>query len=665
MIALNRFVLPPWGWLSLLFVLPGGAFALGTNSWVNIGSGLWRESANWSSNQPPNTNFSHVLINNPASKVVTIDALTENTNLVVTNLIVSALSGSTNTLSLVDLTTNRPLEIWRTLTVESGGAVDISNSGIRFNGGAGISFFDLAAGSAVLNSGSILCNGASARLGRSNGREGRLTILGGRMLAGLVQLGSATGSQGTLNVAGGVFESSSLFTAGFSPGSTGSVWLSAGALIVTNDLCYIGQSGFGEMAQSGGSATFTFLTVGNNADGILHLNNGLLTIRPRTTNDLFRVGNLGHGEVHISGGTNLVLGEFHVADTDIGSGLVSITGGRLIATNDLTAIGRHGVGQMTISNASVQLTNTSVGRHDGSFGYLTVQTNGLLTLIQDLSIGRFSNSVGSVLIDGGTLSLPNDNIWVGREGLGDLTISNGTVQAKSIFVALSTDPTNMPSGTLSLVGGQIFISSDFVVGTEAFSTGHVSVAGGQLIATNTAASASLIIPSGTFTINGGSLIVDRIFLTNSSSELNIVGGTLQAKYMTVSNGLPFVVGDGVQPAKLNLLGGNFFFANGLVISSNASVEGCGTIVGNITNHGTLATNCPPTIAFTAINRVANSVSLSFSTVSNLTHVLEYKNQLNEANWTPLLPAFLGNGSVMTKVDSTASVPSRCYRIRAQ
>ena len=49
-------------------------------------------------------------------------------------------------------------------------------------------------------------------------------------------------------------------------------------------------------------------------------------------------------------------------------------GGQLIATKDITAIGRYGPGQLTVSNASVWLTNVSVGRHSASTGTLNVQS---------------------------------------------------------------------------------------------------------------------------------------------------------------------------------------------------------------------------------------------------------------------------------------------------
>ena len=80
---------------------------------------------------------------------------------------------------------------------------------------------------------------------------------------------------------------------------------------------------------------------------------------------------------------------------------LSITGGQFFATNDLAAIGRHGIGIMTVSNAIVVLTNTSVGRHLASAGTLNVAANAELSLIADLSLGRLTGSSGQVFVHGG------------------------------------------------------------------------------------------------------------------------------------------------------------------------------------------------------------------------------------------------------------------------
>src|SRR5207253_11094643 len=118
---------------------------------------------------------------------------------------------------------------------------------------------------------------------------------------------------------------------------------------------------------------------------------------------------------------------------------------------------------------------------------------------------------------------------------------------------------------------------------------------------NPAGSAIVEIPSGTMTFNGGTLAADNLFLTNSAGRLIFNGGILLSRGTTVSNAMPFIVGDGTNAATFQLLGGTHYFANRLTISSNAVLSGCGTIIGPIINHGTIATNCgvvsgPPSIA---------------------------------------------------------------------
>jgi hypothetical protein len=144
------------------------------------------------------------------------------------------------------------------------------------------------------------------------------------------------------------------------------------------------------------------------------------------------------------------------------------------------------------------------------------------------------------------------------------------------------------------------------------------------------------------------------------------GGVLQARNMTVSNGAPFVVGDGTDPATLELQGGTFFFANGLVISNNATVTGCGTILGTISNFGSLATNCGPTgVVITAVKRTGTTATVFFTTLTGSNHVLEYKNALTDNAWTAILPGVIGAGSVASEVDTNATVPRRFYRILVQ
>src|SRR5207244_6481076 len=116
--------------------------------------------------------------------------------------------------------------------------------------------------------------------------------------------------------------------------------------------------------------------------------------------------------------------------------------------------------------------------------------------------------------------------------------------------------------------------------------------------------------------NRGTVLVDNLLLTNNTGQFVFNGGTLQARSAGISNGTPFVVGDGVHSATLQLLGGTYSFANGLVISSKATVTGCGTIVGTISNSGTLATNCPSAgVTITAITKSGGTAAVYFTTVA--------------------------------------------------
>ncbi len=666
----------PFILFSILLGTASGGFCATTNLWTNSVSGLWRDGTNWSSNQPPDSTFNFILITNAGSKTVTIDSATAAANLAIRRLTVSAPGDALNTLQLTDLDTNQPLQLSSTLTVGPGGVINVSNSAVSIDGTLG-GLLNVTAGSVNLGGGLIDCSTVTiTKIGNANGSSGTLILNGGTMLAQQLKFGAAVGSQGALNQSNGLLNCSSLVSLGDSLNSTGIVFLAGGQLIATNDITKVGNIGCGQMTIAGGSANFAFLNLGENAGsaGTLLVTGGLLVLTPRTTNDWLGVGNFGNGQLTICGGTNLLLSALHVADNISSTGIVSVTGGQLTVTNALCAIGRYGVGQMTISNATVLTADISVGRHDGAIGTLTLQTNAVLTQLDDLSVARFANSVGHVVMTGGVLSLANSDIRVGRGGSGDMTLSNGTARALSGLVAVSTvEPeansgllvTNAPIGTLTIAGGVLELSSNLLVGTASISTGQVVVAGGSLAVGGGASPGYLSIASGSCSLSRGSIATDNLFLTNNTGQFVFNAGTLQAKNMTVSNSFPFVVGDGIEPATLQLQGGIYSFADGLVVASNAVITGCGTIRGSITNYGVIATNCQPAISITSIAKTGPSVTLSFTTVNGSNHVVEYNNAVGTTNWTAILPGVIGNGGVMAETDTNATSPSRFYRIHLQ
>jgi len=374
------------------------------------------------------------------------------------------------------------------------------------------------------------------------------------------------------------------------------------------------------------------------------------------------------GTVRINGGLLSLSSELSIGDGIQGTGLVEVLGGQVRVANNqtnITRVGDQGVGQLVVSNASARIGNVSVARHDGARGTLIVQSNGLVQLTDDLSIGRFSGATGEVLVAGGRLEVVDNQIWVGREGLGRLTVSSGLVQAQGLEVA--TVATNTAFGTVMLIGGSLVVSSNLLAGSESNSTAEMVVSGGVLIVTNSTVSALFDFRRGVFTMEGGTMTVDRLLVTNSAAQFVVNGGAIRTRGTRVSNGRPFVVGDGTKPAVFELLGGTHSFSDGLVISSNATLKGCGTIVGNIVNHGTLATNCsavPTRPVIVNVGRAGNAVRFSFDSENGFAYTVEYKTVLNDPSWT-VLRTETGTGSSVSITNTIGPEPTRSYRVRVQ
>jgi hypothetical protein len=525
--------------------------------WTNSASGLWQDGINWSGHTAPDIT-AFIQITNDVTKTVTVDALTPSTNLTVQMLTLNAPPGATNTLLLSNAGTNNPLIFQTGLELQSGAALQITNSalGVQLtNDHVNID------GSLTLDSGFIDFGDTSVttRVGRAT--SGVLTINGGLMSVGIMTVGGLTNS-------------------------TGNTIVNGGTLLV------------------GG-----LLSVGRN---------------PTTV------------------------------------GTFSLLGGQLNVSNDDTRIGDESNGYMTISNATAVVTNLQVGRDPLSAGTLTLGDGGLVQSLSDVEIGRFGGSTGLVQVVGGHLDVTMNKIFVGRGGMGELDLSNGLIQASSLLVAADTTNSVGAFGTLVVAGGASVLSSSLVVGSTTYSTGQVFVAGGSLTLSNAGGAAFLAVPSGTLTMSSGSVTADILLLTNAAGQFTFAGGTVDTRNTTVANGLPFVIGNGTSPATLHLSGGVHSFANGLVISANASLTGCGTVLGTIVNHGTIATNCGPTITF--VSHAGTTSTISVPSTSGKSYTLEYKNALSDTGWTSIVPAAPGTGAALILQDVTASGSKRFYRV---
>ncbi len=325
--------------------------------------------------------------------------------------------------------------------------------------------------------------------------------------------------------------------------------------------------------------------VGNTHAGSLTVSNNSFFSTP-----ILRVGDLLSGNATFVNSTGM-LKRLLLAQGSGQTGTVSIIGGEFIATNSASLsgsiIGDRGYGQMTVSNAFVSLDRTSIGNF--SRGSLTVQSGTLTPGNTSLGLNTNLSGIngdGFLVVNGGRVSMPE--LHVGVLAAGTVTVAGGSLSNAVVSVAENPGA----SGTLNILGGIHLISSFLSVGSSnAF--GQISINGGVLAIANVRESGLLDIDNGTCTIDGGSLSIDNLSISGASSHLIVNGGTTTIKKSTVSNGLPFVVGNGVSTAQLNLSEGTHTFADGLNISPNGVVTaGCATINGPITNNGTFVANCP-------------------------------------------------------------------------
>ncbi len=328
----------------------------------------------------------------------------------------------------------------------------------------------------------------------------------------------------------------------------------------------------------------------------------------------------------------------------------------------------------------------SVGSNNGTTESLVRVLAGGLFLMSDTATGNFddfslripnSTTVGArgrMLVDGGTVTnlapatigghwQGNQNNAANTEGVVVLTgngrwVNLGTVLVGGI-VRLHSNATeenaanyNKVFGTLTQSNGYFRAASTLYV-AEGASQGTVTVLGGDFHVTNVSATATMHVGSmvtsvttmpgkGTLRIAGGHVVADRLFAVNGEGYSTFLyeSGALSLRESTLDLGIPLTVGDGVQPAVLNLLGGTHSSAYGYVINTNAtlSVGGTGAISSAaVTGDVTLRENARLAFKFNAGGQdalaVTGTVTLPESATLELTSL-----DGSTPNYIPLLTA---------------------------
>lgn len=205
-----------------------------------------------------------------------------------------------------------------------------------------------------------------------------------------------------------------------------------------------------------------------------------------------------------------------------------------------------------ITGAGSRWTNSdamNIG-HAGSRNSLSIDNGGNLSAgIIRIGYGPGSSN-NSVTVSGSASTMSADILRIGHNGQNNrLTITNSArVYVNNVVIGLLVDSSN----------------------------NLLNVSGGSLLPNGAGGGQTLDVRRGAFIFNGGEIITEEFRCSSvEAGATDFRAGVLRTRDANYDNGSPFVVGDGVRSATYNMLGGTNIFADGMVVSGNAILNGNG------------------------------------------------------------------------------------------
>ena len=493
---------------------------------------------------------------------------------------------------------------------------------------------------AIGGTGAVHQVGGTTLLTASNSYAGGTTVRGGVLsVAADANLGAAAG---VLTLDGGTLEASSSFATGRAVSITAN-----GATLQTDAGATLTASGViggatGALIKSGAGTLVT--TAANTYGGGTTISAGTLQLGDGTT-----AGSI-TGDVTDNGTL-----AFNNPGTTTFAGVISGTGAvdQLSGTTVLTAANTYAGGTSIATGSTLQLGNgTTAGSIVGDVtddGTLAFDNPGSTTFAGVVS------GTGALGHLGGTTVLTAANTYTGGT-----TISGGTLQlgdgttAGSIVGDVTDDGTlafNNPGSTTfaGVISGsgavnQIGTGTTVLSGTNSYA-GGTTVSGGTL---SVAADANLGASAGALTLDGGTLEASASFATAREVTIGTGNGTLQTDAgatLTTSGviagatgGLTKAGAGTLVTTAANTYGGGTTIGAGTLQLGDGTTAG--SIVGDVTDNGTLAFNNPGTTTFAGVISGTGAVEqLGGTTV--LTAANTYVGGTSIANGSTLQ---LGNGT---------------------
>ena len=391
---------------------------------------------------------------------------------------------------------------------------------------------------------------------------------------GTYNLADTTTIEGTLTNFG--TGSGSLITGrlyiGLDPGSNGTMAMNTTGTVTINSDMYVGQNANGTLNMDSGliNRTGGRMVVGGGVQGSP---NGTLKISGGTiigaNENIFGLEGGATGALNLTGGTFTSAGPLQIGRNG-GSGTAVVSGATalLISSGELSiaGVGNNSTGTLTLTHGTVTSAGeVFVGRNNGSNGRLIV-SGGVMTVNSWMNVGRRDGgdpgtATGEFNLTGGTINVDRElRIGSGIGGSGTMALSNGAFLNGGIInnnvIIGSFGGTGVATmtgdATILRTGDQLFVGNDDgSTGSFTVSGGTVDVGSWLAVGRNGA--------TGTFTINGTAMVnqgvtddsgTSRFELTNfnkpSTATVNLDGGTL------TTNG---IVNGAEGTTNLNLNGG--------------------------------------------------------------------------------------------------------------
>lgn len=333
-----------------------------------------------------------------------------------------------------------------------------------------------------------------------------------------------------------------------------------------------------------------------------------------------------------------------------------------------------GAGNLIITNnANVQMGIgsgqwTGVGFPNGP-GMLIIKTNCSLTLGSHLWVGQGLNAQGTVIVDGGTLSIPSGQLGVGWNGTGGtnfITLTNGG----RVFLQQWAAPTLGQPGNNSLGIMNIADNTSYVVVTNN-ATGyfHTLVTNNQLIAFGGQGTVSWNYnPGANITTISAIAPVDPytpIITSQPTNQIGSLGGTtsfhvqisnVTVNYQWMLNGNPITDGGGVSGSQTATL-----TISGITPAEMGSYSVKAT---NQTHTDHFVTSSSATLSTMGLNLYP---VITVNGVPGVTYVGQYTGSLTPpVTWTSFVTITAGSFAPIYLVDTNSPMSiKRFYRIVQQ